>query len=238
MLGDFKSFVAGMDSKTAGWAIGQSEPIRRAHNSFTRPKPFVMEERAATKEKDEVLHFIAYIPFGGSLWELDSLKQGPIRLGALTGDLPWYEQILPHIQQRIARYESNKIKFNLMAVIHDRQEVLQERVEQLEGQLAMSEDEGIRSALQGEISQLKQDLAEEKRKHENWKQENIRRKHNYVPFLVNMLKVLANNGQLERMMPDEGKTRFELEQIFAAKAKNERPRSKGQKGKAKKAKAS
>lgn len=171
-----------------------------------------MEERAATKEEDEVFHFIAYIPYGDGLWELDGLKQGPIRLGSLAQDgRPWYAQMLPHIQERIAKYASNEIKFNLMAVIHDRTEILSERVQQLEAQLQQAQSEAAARDLDRQLRELRIQRDEEKHKHEKWRIENVRRRHNYVPFLVNMLKMLAQNGELESLV-EQGKQKYQREQ--------------------------
>ena len=39
-------------------------------------------------------------------------------------------------------------------------------------------------------------LAEEEEKRKTWRKENIRRRHNYLPFIVQLLKGLASQGEL------------------------------------------
>lgn len=40
----------------------------------------------------------------------------------------WLEAVAPHIQARIARYSANEIRFNLMAVVADRQEQINKQL--------------------------------------------------------------------------------------------------------------
>jgi ubiquitin carboxyl-terminal hydrolase L5 len=43
---------------------------------------------------------------------------------------------------------------------------------------------------------LQEALAAERAKHRAWRDENVRRKHNYVPFLFNLLKLMAARGEM------------------------------------------
>ena len=64
-LENLKSFSMQMTSKDRGFAIGNSDMIRTAHNSFVREDPFDIEEaKTGGKEKD-AFHFISYVPFNG-----------------------------------------------------------------------------------------------------------------------------------------------------------------------------
>lgn len=95
------------------------------------------------KGSDEVYHFIAYVRAPDAcLYELDGLKRGPIRLAELGPGEDWLDrvsrgslrvfsedgraptacfciplQVVPFIEERIARYSASEIRFNLMALV-------------------------------------------------------------------------------------------------------------------------
>ncbi|PSC68946.1 ubiquitin carboxyl-terminal hydrolase isozyme L5-like [Micractinium conductrix] len=117
-LSQLKEFVAGMPAAMKGLAIGNSDTIRSVHNSFSPPQP-IIPEKDDDDEKGEAFHFLAYVPVGGALWELDGLKPGPIQLAECT-DGDWLPKAAAAITERIGRYAASEVKFNLMACIEDR----------------------------------------------------------------------------------------------------------------------
>jgi len=209
VLDNFKQFTAEFNPEMKGMAISNCESIRKAHNSFSRPEPFAVEDSKSGKPTQDVYHFISYVPIDGHLYELDGLKQGPINLGACTQE-DWLDKVCPVIMKRIEQYSQNEIRFNLLALIKNKIDVCKAGLEELQKQKAqalaeqMEVDNGNTNPkvqqLDQEIASLEHQIVMEEEKRAKWRDENIRRKHNYIPFLFNFLKILAEKKQLKSLI--------------------------------------
>lgn len=112
-------------------------------------------------------HFIAYSSIQGTLYELDGLQPAPISHGACE-DSSFADAIIPVLQRRIARYPTNEIRFNL---------------------LAMVQDPRVRAREIGDVEALQREVA----RRESWTWENELRRHNFVGFVHELLRVVVRD---------------------------------------------
>ncbi|KAK9722295.1 hypothetical protein K7432_002779 [Basidiobolus ranarum] len=208
-LSNFKNFTGDFSPEMKGLAISNSDTIRSVHNSFARYDPFENETPLAATEKDDVFHFITYMPVNGTLYELDGLKPNPINLGSCT-DTDWLQKIRPIIQDRMATYASSEIRFNLMAVTRDPVDLYCQEISELNStleQLEKKRSEGNSKELDEDIQKiqnqraiLQQELSFEEEKLQRWKKENARRRHNFIPLIYNLLKKLSETAELNNLL--------------------------------------
>ena len=221
-LTELKTFTDGMDPATRGLAISNSEKIRIEHNKFAHPEPFVFTKKIA-KDGDDVFHFVAYIHFKDSIYEIDGLQKGPILIEKGVKNEEWIKKVKPSIQNRISLYSQSEIKFNLLALVPDRLEKAKKLDEDLNkrkkyveglinGSVKPSNDdkdleeynkmnkEQLQNSLKNFDSYIKENLQtikDEEDRVKKYKAENERRQFNYIPFIYELLKTMAEKGQLE-----------------------------------------
>ena len=242
----FKDFTMDLPPDMRGEAIGNSDFIRKAHNAFARPEPFVFEEKKDDGgEAEDAFHFIGYVPVRGELYELDGLKSAPITLGKVEGGgegVAWLQRAKECIERRVQRYAEREIRFNLLALVRTPRDALNERLEDIRKQRAelqqqqppaaadskmvdadaASPDAAALRRLDEEERDVQQRLADEELKHSKWRVENARRQHNYVPFIFNVLKLLAEKGQLHDLVESAAKVTAEKNAKLIAQRQKKR----------------
>ena len=221
-LNELKSFTQNMDPGTRGLAISNSEKIRVEHNKFSHPEPFIFTKKKA-KDGDDVFHFVAYIHFKNAIYEIDGLQKGPILIENNVKNEDWIKKVKPSIQDRINLYSQSEIKFNLLALVPDRlekakknEENLLKRKNYIEGLIngsvkPSSDDKELeeynkmdKATLQNSLKEFEllikdnsQMIKDEEYKVNKYKEENERRQFNYIPFIYEILKIMAEKGELE-----------------------------------------
>mmetsp|Transcript_27758 Transcript_27758/g.28001 ORF Transcript_27758/g.28001 Transcript_27758/m.28001 type:complete len:341 (+) Transcript_27758:60-1082(+) len=224
-LSGFKEFTAAFDSECKGLAISNSDIIRGAHNSFASADPFVIEESKHAVQKGDAYHFVAYIPFQGAVYELDGLKAGPIHLGNVSPGEDWWSVAQPAIEERMARYSATETSFALQTICQSRTTVITKQIACKETQLeavmnaleagvysAITLDDGYvlsdsadglavqQAQLEQDLEQLRADFTSEQQRVSSQREENVRRKHNFVPFIIALLKQLAAKKKLSGLL--------------------------------------
>ncbi|NWX99132.1 UCHL5 hydrolase, partial [Nothoprocta ornata] len=120
----------------------------------------------SSAKEEDAFHFVSYVPVNGRLYELDGLREGPIDLGSCNQD-DWISAVRPVIEKRIQ-----------------------------EEPMDTDQSSNMLSSIQSEVAKYQMLIEEENQKLKRYKIENIRRKHNYLPFIMELLKTLAEHQQL------------------------------------------
>ena len=94
-LGDnltgFKSFTQSFDPEMKGSCLSNSDDIKKVHNSFARQQVYEVDQPKVASEDN--YHFIAYMPIGDRLYELDGLREGPIDHGKIENNKHWTQLV-------------------------------------------------------------------------------------------------------------------------------------------------
>jgi ubiquitin carboxyl-terminal hydrolase L5 len=188
-LQNFTSFTKDFDPMTKGLAISNSETIRSVHNSFA-PQSFVVENAPIPEaDKEPPYHFISFVPSGGHVYELDGLAEGPRRHGEYDEATDWLDVVTPVIEARMQEYSAEgEIRFTLLAVCDD-------IAARLKAESAAAPDDA-------ELAARAEGAAE---KRAVWGKDNARRRHNWVPFIVQTLKCVAEAGLIDGVIDDATK---------------------------------
>lgn len=212
-LGDtltkFKEFSKDFDPNMKGLALSNSDVIRLVHNTFARQQMFEFDAKQAEKD-DDVFHFISYIPFEGRLYELDGLREGPVDLGAIPDGSDWIKTAQPVIEARMQQYSNDEIQFNLMAVVGDRMPIYKRKLADLEQQLNSGM---VTDTLELQINELRHQITEQESKMNAYKVENIRRKHNHLPLIMEILKKLSAESKLGPLVAQAKKKAIEHQEL-------------------------
>ena len=221
-MSNFKSFCMDFDAESRGLAISNSDSIRLAHNAFARNDSFFLEESKSKSGKGDAHHFIAYIPHNGNVYELDGLKAGPIHLGSFeNGD--WLGVARPAIEARMARYSESETHFALMSIGKSLLSKLEAEASTAQRDMAAlaanSPDPLQLDHARQHLMEIEAQISEEKEKLKYQEEENARRKHNFIPLIVHLLKNLSRKGALEQLR-ESAKERSSATRRSRAAAKN------------------
>ncbi|XP_073961115.1 LOW QUALITY PROTEIN: ubiquitin carboxyl-terminal hydrolase isozyme L5-like [Choristoneura fumiferana] len=192
-LTKLKEFSMSFDPRMRGLTLSNSQTIRTSHNSMSPHAHFEFDQKMGSKD-DDAYHFVGYMPIDGRLYELDGLREGPIDHGPIAPEQDWLDVVRPIIMKRINIYTEGEIHFNLMALVSDRKMIYERQLEEL---LNESQVMGMQTEeLENEIPRLRMLIEYEDVKMTKYQQEMARRKHNYIPFIVVLLKILAEEKKL------------------------------------------
>lgn len=121
------SFVRRMDQLNADLSLAWEVDADNAKGAAKNPAPKRANRQSSNTGQKKGLkkgakpdveygfHFIAYVPAGGYVWELDGMRAKPRKIG-LSSEDPWTKVARARIQHRVQEYGEGQFGFSLLAV--------------------------------------------------------------------------------------------------------------------------
>ena len=212
-LKEIKLSMNEMDYIKKGIFLSNCEILKKEHNKFK-----ILESNLNDEDSD-IYHFVTFIHFKNSIYEIDGLREGPILIEENIEFKNWISKVIPYLKEKINLFSTNEIKFNLMALTPDKLELLKTNKEKLLKQKNFIEEkikgnneiskEKIFEELNGmnkeqlekrlekietEINDCNNGINIEKMKINKYKEEKERRQFNYNPLIFELLKIMGENG--------------------------------------------
>ena len=201
------------DPVTRGLTIINNEILKKENNK---------SKNENANDNDDIYHIISFVHFKNSIYELDGFQEGPILIEDNVEFKDWIAKIKPVLIQRINLYSNNEIQFNLMALIPDRLSQLKKSKDLLisqknyiekiiEGNNVIKSEKELeefnkmnkeqleerKKKIEIEINEYNNGINIEKMKINKYKEENERKQHNYTPFIIELLKIMGEQGILQ-----------------------------------------
>lgn len=175
-LSNFKSFVEGFDGEMIGETITNSDTIRQVHNSFSTPSMIVDEDPEKppsnyNDKNDGLFHFIGFIMKSGFIYELDGLKNYPIRHVPCDTIDDFYDKLPQVLMERVSHY-NNELRFSSLVITNNK--------------LIQAQDTGDYHLLNQELE-----------KREVWDRENELRQYDYTNLLIKIIKNISKESNDE-----------------------------------------
>lgn len=198
ILSNFQSFTKDLPADMRGLCLSNSLEIRQAHNEFGNLEEYLAfgEEDGDKEDKSksqDPFHFVAFVCKNSSIYELDGLKDAPIKHEKCSDS--WPEQVLQIVENRIK--EKEDVRFNLMAVVEDPRQYLLNKISDLNSQIE-SNREGS-GDLKGRRFQLQQQLDDEEAKWIRYRKDWDTRKKEMAKVYVQP-KTTAFSAQVQNLL--------------------------------------
>ncbi|KAL7675780.1 hypothetical protein ACOME3_002044 [Neoechinorhynchus agilis] len=202
VLSDFHDFTLPLDFETRGMALSNCEAIVKTHNKYKDQSLFDHVEITTglpNVKRQNPFHYVVFMPIDGHLYELDGLQAGPKDCGGEDGGSgmdknSWIRRAIEIMRQRMAYgAEIDDGQFNIMVVCGD----LLKKYKEKHAEIVSATGNGIPTEEQMiEMARIESLVQHETEKMDRYKQENVFRLHNWTPFVIELLKLMATHNLL------------------------------------------